>query len=273
MGFILFKKAKMRYAIEAGDLKEMNRLLDAGLDVNMQDDMGRSFLYHAVELGNIDAVQLLMQRGAPVDDQLYYRGTLLHAAVARGNVEIATLLIASNKRLLNVKNRMGSTPLHLAARKGYRDMVLLLIEKGIDTEAKNFENRTALYLAQQERQEDIVQLLKPFQPQIRPEAKPAPAAVADIPPPSTDGWRKLSNDKVAHVVQEYGIGYRLTEIFNFKNRERTRLYQNIETKVEAVESKSFDDIHDKAGLEEALLHLHKMGGKGTLGGLAKKKMG
>lgn len=272
MGFILFKKAKMRYAIEASDLKEMNRILDAGLDVNTHDDMGRSLLYHAVELGNIDAVQLLMQRGAHVDEQVYYRGSLLHAAVARGNIEIATLLIACNKDLLTKKNRLGNSALHIAAKKGYRDMVALLIESGIDTEIKNFENRTALYLAQQERQEDIVQLLKPFQPKITPDVKPAPA-VSDMIPPSAEGWRKLSNDKVAHVVQEYGIGYRLTEIFNFKNRERTRLYQNIDTKVEAVESKSFDDIHDKAGLEEALLHLHKMGGKGTLGGMAKKKLG
>ena len=50
--------------------------------------------------------------------------------------------------------------------------------------------------------------------------------------------------------------------------------QNLDTKAEAVETKGFDDIHNKLPLEEALAELTLLGGKAeasSIGSLPKGK--
>ncbi len=48
---------------------------------------------------------------------------------------------------VNGKDKYGETPLMLASRLGYPDIVQLLLEHGADPNARNLENQTALDLA------------------------------------------------------------------------------------------------------------------------------
>lgn len=267
MAIVLFKKSKMRYAIEHNNLHEMSSLLERGVDPNMADDYGSTFLHYAVNLGNYDAARLLVERGARVGTEGTYNGTILHLAAIRGSLEIARMLIEKEPALVHAKNRQGNTPLHVAAKQGYADIVELLIARGADAGVKNYENRTAFFLAQQGRHEDVARMLKQHQ---RPPLSPPPAEEDSIRS-AGDAWVKISEDKIARVSTSAEIGYRITEIFNFKTHERTSLYRNLETRAEAVESRDFSDFPDKAPIEEALRELEKRGGRGSVSPLQKKR--
>lgn len=285
MGVILFKKSKMRYAIEECDIKAMQRLLDSGLDPNVRDDYGRSFLYHAVELGNHDAVELLLRRGAVVDaDSRASRGSLLHIAAELGSVEIMDMLLAKNPALLDRKNSRGNTPLHLACMKGHFDAVTLLVSRGANMVVKNFENRTPIFFAEQERHTDVVDYIKARLPEVNTKQHSINPVVSGSSKPASlapqapyyNGWKKMDDQRIAHVSTETAIGYRLTDIFNFRLRERLRIVQNLETRVETMETTAFESMADRGMLEQARQQLLHMGGSPAPlppGGLHRKKFG
>lgn len=51
-------------AAAKGDLDTVQRLIEAGADVNAQDGKGRTALHHAANSNNADMIQLLAQQGA-----------------------------------------------------------------------------------------------------------------------------------------------------------------------------------------------------------------
>ncbi|MEZ0225284.1 MAG: ankyrin repeat domain-containing protein [Alphaproteobacteria bacterium] len=272
---VMFKKSKLHEAINTGDTKVVKDMLDLGVDPNYTDDYGRSFLYFAVSRGNRDAAELLLQNGAKVDLKTRSDGTLLHLAAKKGGIEIAGMLLARQAELIGMKDSDGNTALHAAAEHGYAEMASFLIERGADPNLKNFANRTPLFLAQKVGYVEVSELLKPLTlsakttPQIEaaPESPPEPAAESP--------WKKLPGERIAHIAVEETIGYRITEIFNFSARERTTLYQNLDTKIETAETRSFDQIGDKSALEQALTELQKRGGMadaGSISGIDKKRL-
>lgn len=50
----------------------------------------------------------------------------MHIAAEIGQEEVVEILLESNA-FVNVRNKNGMTPLHLAARKGYNNMVRRLV--------------------------------------------------------------------------------------------------------------------------------------------------
>lgn len=48
---------------------------------------------------------------------------------------------------VNISNRLGNTPLHVAAIKGHEEIARLLLEKGADTNIKNHSGNTPLQAA------------------------------------------------------------------------------------------------------------------------------
>lgn len=269
---VLFGRNRIIYAIAHAENAEVKALLDKGVDASATDTEGRPLLYHAISNGNRDAARLLLDKGARVDAPDGGEGTLLHAAARNGSVEICQMLLDKNPALLNKKNSTGSTAMHAAAERGHEDVIRFLVSQGANPAEKNYNNRTPLYIAQQHRQEDAATLLRG----LMPVAAPAPAAEAAAPEAETGLWRKLPGERIARVTEEPAIGYRITEIFNFAARERTTLYQNLATNAETVETRGFDQIGDKTGLEQALGELRQRGGVSTassLNGLSKPKLG
>jgi uncharacterized protein len=272
---VMFKKAKLKWGIQNGDLALVRRMLELGTNPSYEDEYGRSFLYFAIQRGSRDAAELLLERGAAVSAEIRSEGTLLHLAARKGSVEIAAMLLEKKPDLLSIKDRDGDTPLHAAAENGYAEVAAFLIEKGADPNLKNFSNRTPLYLAQKQNHAEVVELLKPLTQSPR---QPLQIEAAEEPGPQDESevWKKLPGERIARIASEEAIGYRITEIFNFSARERTTLYQNLDTRAETVETRTFDQIGDKAALEEALAELKKRGGAadiGSINGFDKKKLG
>ncbi|KAJ1955076.1 hypothetical protein EC988_002082 [Linderina pennispora] len=82
----------------SGDIYAVQQMLDAGIPVDIADNMGRTPLHIACSHGNADTVRLLISRGASV----------------------------------NATDRIGNTPLALAATSTGTESVIALLEAGAD---------------------------------------------------------------------------------------------------------------------------------------------
>jgi ankyrin repeat protein len=67
-------------AATRGDLKQIQRLLDGGADVNAKDRSGDTALMRASSKGHLEIVRLLLQKGADVNAKDRWGGTGLERA-------------------------------------------------------------------------------------------------------------------------------------------------------------------------------------------------
>lgn len=79
-------------AIEAGDIATIKRLLQAGADLEMIDEFGRTPLWRAVEIGQRSVVKLLLDKGANTRAQNAYGQDILGWAVDRHRGDVIEML-------------------------------------------------------------------------------------------------------------------------------------------------------------------------------------
>jgi len=101
--------------VRSNDLNAVKDLINAGADVNIQDDMmGYTPLYLAISEGNKDMAELLLAKGADIN---------------------------------KADKRTGYTPLMMALNSNKEELAKFLIDKGADFQIKANDGATALILA------------------------------------------------------------------------------------------------------------------------------
>ena len=150
----------LRCAIKAPSLniKNINMLLDKGIDVNAKDQYGWTALHEAAQEGHENIVQTLLDNGAEVNAKNKYGSTALHDAVRFGRGTIVQTLL-DNGAEVNAKNKYGETALHKAAQEGHDNIVQTILDNGAEVNAKNKYGETALYWAAKFGRYDIVRTL------------------------------------------------------------------------------------------------------------------
>ncbi len=131
----------------------------AQASVNSKNINGDMPLYLAAKGGYINLVQLLLKGGADVNGKNREGYTPLHIAAENGYEDIATLLIANGANV-EVKDNWGERPFDLAARNGHAGIVKLLLDAGASLD--NLKARydwTPLINAAWSGQKDLVELL------------------------------------------------------------------------------------------------------------------
>jgi ankyrin repeat protein len=117
-------------------------------------------LLEEVEACRIARVKALLDKNPgsvnTMDDK---QETPLHIAARKGNREILELLL-TNGADLNAQNSYGYTPLHMAALSGEKETVALLLAAGADVAARDRFNRTSLNYALKKDFEEVVNILK-----------------------------------------------------------------------------------------------------------------
>lgn len=280
---VWFAASRIAEAIREDRIDDLrNLLVTKKANPNASEEYGRTPMEIAVRKGSVAALQLLIDAGAST--QLNYgSGTLLHEAAQRGHLDVAKLLVQQYPDMVSSRDDDRNTPLHVAAYAGSDAVVTFLIDSGADPALKNRENRTALFMAQKGAHPDVIEILEAFHEKV-PLPKPTlprqiEAARAATPlqieeAANDDGsWRKLADDRIAHVTVETPIGYKITEIFNFSARERTRIYHNLETRQDAAQTQGFDEIPEKASIEDALGRLRALGGTAEEGSIHARPLG
>lgn len=164
------------------------------------------------------------------------------------------------------KNEGYWTPLQCAAYYGRLEIVAMMLKKDGDPNLRDNNEKNARDLAEGRGFRDVVTLLTPYMKD--PLAALMPQVAALLPAPEKpaalkagDTWSLLAEDTAAHVFGSGDTGYRITEIFNFSARERTRIINNLQTKADDIKTVSFDDIAETSALAAALDQLQRLGGK------------
>ena len=111
--------------VNAGDLEMIQVLLDYGVNVNAQTDLGPTPLLIASWSFNrtdLKVVRLLLDRGADPNMQLRGGETPLHRASRDGKIEMARLLIDRGASVA-LKDAVGKTPLDYALERQHEEMI------------------------------------------------------------------------------------------------------------------------------------------------------
>ncbi|XP_038068415.1 ankyrin repeat domain-containing protein 54-like [Patiria miniata] len=113
LGKDLKGERKLRHAASKGDVEEVRRLLEDGINPNRSDDKGRAPLHFAVTKGCLNMVQVLLDKGADVNQKDGLGNTPLHLAVFSNHMGVVTTLLESGANTHEL-DREGHTPVHLA---------------------------------------------------------------------------------------------------------------------------------------------------------------
>jgi len=149
-------------AAEAGNIRKVARLLDAGLDVNTNVEGDGTALLVAARHGHLELIDFLLDRGADVNLASLGDGNPLIVAAQTGRVEIARHLLTRGARVDDVVPG-DENPLIAACESGHVDVVHLLLAHGANPStrvwADNREWRSPLIMARRHGHHDIVQVL------------------------------------------------------------------------------------------------------------------
>ena len=130
--------------------------IGANLPAELAASLGISQLALIISLGFLIAISLLnravkllpVEEETPATEIADRRETML-AAIAKGNQAALQRLLVMNENVNFTLN--GTTPLHLAAEKGYPEIVRILISYGADYRKKNAAGKTPMEIAQEKK--------------------------------------------------------------------------------------------------------------------------
>lgn len=114
--------------------ENMQQLIDQGVDVNAQDDVGKSAL-HWVAKARPEVISALLAAGADVNAKDQLDRAPLHFVAATGTIENIKLLLDAGAEV-NAKTANDWTPLHGAAKYGSSQSVMVLLKAGADAAAR-----------------------------------------------------------------------------------------------------------------------------------------
>lgn len=125
----------LHWAVRAGDLKAIERLLRSSADVNSANRYGVTPLSVAADNGDARALELLLKAGATLtsaDAALPDGQTLLMRAARTGRVDALKVLLAAGEQVNARESRTGTTAAIWAATYNRADAVRTLAEAGAD---------------------------------------------------------------------------------------------------------------------------------------------
>ncbi|WP_257282218.1 ankyrin repeat domain-containing protein [Endozoicomonas sp. ISHI1] len=140
-----------------GDLDQLEKSLAEGVNVNAALDDFTALMLASI-LGHKDIVERLINAGANLNARNKNGATALFMAAQENNTDCVKILIEA-KADLNARTMDGATPLLIAAKKGHTDIVKLLIEAKADLNARIKDGATALFIAAQRGRTVIVKIL------------------------------------------------------------------------------------------------------------------
>jgi ankyrin repeat protein len=146
--------------IQYGNIENIKKFINRGIDVNTRNKGGVSALHMASTLGNTEIIKLLLDAGAFIDSRDPTDcSTPLLEAVVKKHKDAVELLIDRGADM-NAKKDYGFTPLMTAIWWEDPIITTLLIKKGADTTLKSEYGLSPLTYAILEKKLDMVETLR-----------------------------------------------------------------------------------------------------------------
>jgi len=132
-------------AVEKGNLELVDLLLRSGANIHATDSQGRSLLFYAV---NAEVCAKLLKEGVELKRRDNQEKTALFNAVARENLKLIDLLLKSGADI-NATDLHGKNVLFYTAESKWRDrrVVDLLLESGANVDATDSDGKPVLFYA------------------------------------------------------------------------------------------------------------------------------
>lgn len=144
------KRPPLIAAVERGQRLEVERLLDAGTDLEVRAPESVTPLYAAAFHGRVEILRLLIDAGAKVDGRAALGRTPLFTAAAEGQIRAVEVLLKfeADPNARSDSNELAQTPLHMAAIEGQLETARRLLDHGANVNSWSDQHRiTPLYLA------------------------------------------------------------------------------------------------------------------------------
>ena len=129
----------LQWAVYAGDVAEVRRLVRAGADVSLANNYGATPMSLAAEVGDTDVLSVLLEAGADVDSPSADGQTALLAVARTGHVKAAQLLLDHGATVDAREGWGGQTALMWASARRHPEMMQLLISRGADVNARSID--------------------------------------------------------------------------------------------------------------------------------------
>lgn len=242
-------------AARYGQIDVVKDLVAAHCDINaVSAATGRTGLHWACENGHTPVVEFLIAQGARTDILDRKQVMPIINAAREGQLEIVKALVAGRADVNAVSGGTGRTALHWAVDNNYVPIVEFLVAKNARVDIADHDGNTAFDIARDKDLAGLVKLLETRQAA----GIPAPEAATS---PAADGeWALLGSTRVAHVMDAPALNRRITEVFNFENRERVLITENLKTGAETMtQPEKFETIAEDV-IARAAERLKALGG-------------
>ncbi len=147
------------YHILLNDIEEVDKLLEDGLDPNVQNDDGLTALHYAIFIEHFEIADLLIKHGANYEYSKVKDNRMLIDAVFRGASDTARLMISKGGYDLNALGPLEWPPLLEAIRFGHTEIVEMLLEAEVEVNFQDTNGWTALHEAAYSGFDEIIELL------------------------------------------------------------------------------------------------------------------
>lgn len=145
---------------------DMQQLVEQGVDVNAQDDAGKTAL-HWIARAKPGVISVLLEAGADVNAVDQLNRSPLHFVAATGSTDNILLLLEAGANV-NAKTANDWTPLHGAAKFGPSENVMVLLEAGADPTARTEMQETPFELSSNNQMLDGTEALEILEAATQP---------------------------------------------------------------------------------------------------------
>ncbi|RMH54990.1 MAG: ankyrin repeat domain-containing protein [Candidatus Hydrogenedentota bacterium] len=163
MAFDEFGRPPIFFAAKMHDLRVIDHLLKKGVGIDSPSRWGQTVLMWAVANRDSWLVRMLLKRGADVNKVMPDSKAAVHFAAENGDAPLLELLLdhgADKNALWQSKAFRNWTPLMIAAARGYRKCVAVLLRRGARLDVRSSLGATALKLARLNKHKAIVEMLR-----------------------------------------------------------------------------------------------------------------
>ncbi|XP_061171092.1 putative ankyrin repeat protein RF_0381 [Saccostrea echinata] len=110
------------------------------------DNDGHNVLHDAASGGNIDVLKFLIEKGLDINSTNNKGKTVLHLCCVTGKLYMCKYLVKTYPYLLNFVDNNGNTALHSAACRGDIDLIMFLLEEGLNINSIRNDGKNVLHM-------------------------------------------------------------------------------------------------------------------------------